>query len=246
MKKKFDNANPVALITGGGKRLGREIAFALAQSGFDVVINYFKSERSAKSIINDLRSCGNSAVALKADITKPTDVKKMVSSVIQKYKRIDLLVNNTAVFYEGTLNTTTEDLWDKTIDINLKGAFFTAKEVSKYMIRQKSGQIINISSIGGIKPFKNHIPYSVSKAGLIMLTKCLAKALAPHVLVNSISPGTINFLEDKVTAKIKNEKTLLKKYADAKDITDLVVFFATRNKHITGQIVAVNGGSSII
>jgi NAD(P)-dependent dehydrogenase (short-subunit alcohol dehydrogenase family) len=246
MKKKFDNANPVALITGGGKRLGREIAFALAQSGFDVVINYFKSERSAKSTINDLRSCGNSAVALKADITKPTDVKKMVSSVIQKYKRIDLLVNNAAVFYEGTLNTTTEDLWDKTIDINLKGAFFCAKEISRYMIRQKSGQIINISSIGGIRPFKNHIPYSVSKAGLIMLTKCLAKALAPHVLVNSISPGTINFREDKVTAKIKNEKTLLKKYADSKDITDLVVFFATRNKHITGQIVAVDGGSSII
>jgi NAD(P)-dependent dehydrogenase (short-subunit alcohol dehydrogenase family) len=115
------------------------------------------------------------------------------------------------------------------------------------MLKQGGGQIINIASLGGVKPFIYYIPYSVSKAGVIMMTKCLAKALAPNILVNAIAPGTIKFEKsEKSSMKMRQEKNLLNKYASAQDITDLVVFLATKNKHITGQTFVVDGGSSIL
>jgi NAD(P)-dependent dehydrogenase (short-subunit alcohol dehydrogenase family) len=143
--------------------------------------------------------------------------------------------------------STTEKSWDETLDINLKGTFYASQAVAKYMLKQGGGKIINIGSLGGIKPFVYYIPYSISKAGVIMLTKCLAKSLAPNILVNSIAPGTIQF-ENTVRRKrnLKREKNLLNKFASPRDITDLIVFLATKNRHITGQTLIIDGGSSIM
>lgn len=247
MRKKISNNTPVALITGGGKRLGKEIAIELANNGFIVVINYNQSEDNARKTVNELNKSGKSADAIKADVTKQSDVKRLVATVIKKYKRIDLLVNNAGVIKDGAIHSTTEKSWNKVIDTNLKGTFFTSQSAAKHMVKQGGGQIINIASLGGVKPFVYYIPYSVSKAGVIMMTKCLAKALAPNILVNAIAPGTIIFEErEKNKIKMWRENNLLNKYATAKDITDLVVFLATKNKHITGQTFVVDGGSSIL
>ncbi len=237
----------VALITGGATRLGKAISMALAHNGFEVVINFNNSKKEAADVVNNIRvTTARKALAIKADVSKKNQVSRMVKTAIEEFGQIDLLVNNAAVFIPSTLAKTSENIWDLTIDTNLKGAFFCSQAVAKHMIRRKKGQIINISSLGGIKPFAEHISYSVSKAGLIMLTKCLAKALAPHILVNSIAPGTITFPNDKMVLKNKNEKTLLNHYAAANDITDLVVFFVKCNKQITGRVISVDGGSSII
>jgi 3-oxoacyl-[acyl-carrier protein] reductase len=247
MRKESDNRTRVALITGGGKRLGKEIAIELANNGFIVIINYNQSEDNARNSVNELNKSGKSAIAIKADITKQSDVKRLVTTVIKKNKRIDLLVNNAGVIKDGGIHSTTEKSWNEVIDTNLKGTFFISQRVSKHMLGQGGGQIINIASLGGVKPFVYYIPYSVSKAGVIMMTKCLAKALAPNILVNAIAPGTIKFdKREKNNIKMRREKNLLNKYATAKDITDLVVFLATKNKHITGQTFVVDGGSSIL
>jgi 3-oxoacyl-[acyl-carrier protein] reductase len=247
MKNKLDNTNRIAVITGGGKHLGKEIAIGLANNGFLVVIDYYQSKDNAGKTVNELNKSGKSAVAIKADITKQADLKRLFKTVINKYKRIDLLVNNAGVIKDGAINSTTEKSWNEVIDTNLKGTFFASQSVAKHMLKQGGGQIINIASLGGVKPFIYYIPYSVSKAGVIMMTKCLAKALAPNILVNAIAPGTIKFEKsEKSSMKMRQEKNLLNKYASAQDITDLVVFLATKNKHITGQTFVVDGGSSIL
>lgn len=247
MRKELDKTTRVALITGGGKRLGKEIAIELANNGFVVIINCNQSEDNARKTVNELNKSGKSAIAIKADITKQSDVKRLVTTAIKKYKRIDLLVNNAGVIKDGTIRSTTEKSWNKVIDTNLKGTFFTSQSVAKHMFKQGGGQIINIASLGGVKPFVYYIPYSVSKAGVIMMTNCFAKALAPNILVNAIAPGTIKYKHrENRNNKMRQEKNLLKKYASAKDITDLVVFLATKNKHITGHTFVVDGGSSIL
>ncbi len=234
----------VALITGGGKRLGKRIALELAGNGFDVIVNYKTSKKeAAKTVKEIIKFTGKRAISVKADVTKPLQVRDMIKKSLEIFGHIDLLVNNSAVFYPGTLKNTSEKIWDATIDTNLKGTFLCSQEVSKHMLKRKAGQIINIASLGGIKPFAKHIPYSVSKAGVIMLTKCLAKSLAPHIMVNAIAPGTIN-LEGEYFQK--EESIPLKNFAESADITDMIIFLALKNKHITGQVISIDGGYSIV
>jgi NAD(P)-dependent dehydrogenase (short-subunit alcohol dehydrogenase family) len=234
----------VALITGSGKRLGREIALALSGNGYNVVVNYLKSSKEAKDLVKEISKGGSSAISIKADVTKSSEVKRLYKQVIGKYGRVDVLINNAAIFEKTSMGFLNEKKWQKTIDTNLKSCFLCSMEAFKYMKKQKTGRIINISSIGGYRPFKNYLPYCVSKAGVIMLTECLAKEMAPDIIVNGIAPGMIQFSEEskKLNEILNIEKIPLKRYGKPKDLTDLILFLINSGSYITGQTVIVDGG----
>jgi len=244
-----DMDRKVALITGSGRRLGRQIAIALAEAGFDIVINYNQSRDEAVKTLAKVKQMGREAIMIKADITKSAQVRRMVEKAIEKFGQIDVLVNNAAIFPKPVkFWEISDELWDYVIDTNLKGQFLCSREVVKFMLERRKGKIINIASLGGLQVWTEHIAYNVAKAGLIMLTKAMAKALAPYINVNAIAPGTI-IIPGEESGEIKHipeHKIPLKRYGKPSDITELVVFLATRGDYITGQVIFVDGGRSIL
>ena len=239
--------NPVAIVTGAGRRLGKHIALALASNGYDVVVNYNNSRKGAERAVKNIEEIGQKVTPLKADVSRKGEVDRMVKRTWQIFGRVDLLINNAAVFIECKIPNISEKQWDTTIDINLKGVFLCSQAVIPYFLKQKFGDIINIASLGGIQAWKEHLPYSVSKAGVIMLTKCLAKTLGPNHRVNAIAPGTIFLKGEKVvkTKHIPAEKIPLKKYGIPSDITDAVLYLSTKAPYMTGQVLVIDGGRSI-
>jgi NAD(P)-dependent dehydrogenase (short-subunit alcohol dehydrogenase family) len=237
----------VALVTGAGRRIGREIALTLGRAGACVIVNYNHSRSEAQATVAEIKACGADAVALQADVARPAQVRRMFGAVERRFGRLDLLVNNAGVFFPVKWDQLTEKHWDQILSVNLKGPFFCAQEAAKLMQRRKRGQIINISSLGGIQAWPDYIHYCSSKAGLIMLTRCMAKALAPGIRVNSIAPGTILFPEEKRTRMIESviRSTPLKKAGCGKDIARMVLHLACHGDFITGQIFPVDGGKSI-
>lgn len=238
-------SNKVAIVTGGSRGIGAEIVKKLAQNGYNVVLNYNKSETEAKTIENNFKN----VYSYKADISNYYEVKALVDFTINKFKRIDLLVNNAGIDLVKTINDTKIEEFDNILKVNLYSAFYTSKEVSKYMINKKSGKIINISSIWGIIGASCEMAYSVSKAGLDAMTKSLAKELGPsNIQVNSIAPGIIDtdmnkFLTEEEKKKII-EEIPLEHIGNVEDIADSVLFLANA-EYITGQIIQVNGGWNI-
>lgn len=237
----------VALVTGAAVRLGRTIALTLAREGAGVVVNYNTSQKQADQVVKEITRLKSKAIAIKADISRAEDVHRLVDRAVREFQRIDLLINNAGIFVRAPLKELTEEIWDRTLNTNLKGPFLVSQKVAEVMLPQKSGKIINVSSLGGIRAWPSYMHYCASKAGVIMLTKCLALALAPYIQVNSIAPGTGFFPEDftdkqreKIIAKIP-----LKKLGSAQEIADLVVFLATNSEFITGQTFVVDGGRSI-
>ena len=246
MKRHYIN-NKVAIVTGAGKRLGRQIAIGLAKNGFVVVVNFFHSKSGASKTCSLISDIGGEAFPYRADVTNRQQVLAMVKKVYSSYGTIDLLVNNSAIFVEQKFTSISEKIWDTTLDINLKSVFLCSQTVAPYMLKRSHGRIINIASVGGIQAWQNHIPYSVSKAGVIMLTKCMAKALSPHVMVNTIAPGTIIIPgeEDPKQKHIQISRIPLQRYGQPDDITAAVNFLATTSSYMTGQILAIDGGRSI-
>lgn len=237
--------NKVVIITGGAKRLGKSIAIDLAKDGFDIVINYLNSKDDAIKTQTEINQIGKQCLTICADITKEKEIKKLISIVLKKFGKIDLLVNNAGIFQQKNIFETTEKNWEKTFDINLKSAFLLSKEIGKVFIQQKKGQIINIASLGGIMVWKNYFSYSISKSALIHLTKILALELSPFIQVNAIAPGIIIFNEqEKKLYKHLLNTIPQKKFATPNDISSLVVYLSKFN-HITGQIIAVDGGKSL-
>jgi 3-oxoacyl-[acyl-carrier protein] reductase len=237
-----------ALVTGGGRRLGREISLALAKAGYDIMVNYFQSEGAAQKTASEIKALGRKAFTYGADVSNSDQVHGMIKKTLDHFGSIDLLVNNAAIFSQIPFEKLTEAVWDKTVDTNLKGTFLCAREVGGHMMHRRSGAIINIASLGGIQPWADEIPYSVSKAGVIMLTKCLAKGLAPYVRVNAIAPGFIDMPDpilEKVVPLPPLTKIPLKRYGKPEEISDLVVYLATKGDYITGQVLSVDGGKSL-
>lgn len=230
----------MVLITGASKRLGKTIATTLAQHGFNTAIHYNKSKAEATSLVYDLNANYDvDAKAFKADLRKLKNIKDLINKIYKHYNRLDILINNAAIFLNSHFSEITEKMWDDTINTNLKSVFFLSKYASEKMLMNKEGIIINIASLGGLRPFLKSIPYSVSKAGVIMLTKCLAKTLAPDIRVNAIAPGTIDFGFEKINA----EKKLLKGYTEDIEIARLVLHLINDYKHLTGQCIAIESGS---
>lgn len=237
----------IAIVTGAGKRLGQQIAIELGRNGYTVVVNYNTSKTGAQKTIDIIRKSGSQAISIQADVSKRVEVKKMINKILSAYGRIDLLVNNASVFIDGMYNQITERSWEQTIGVNLTGTFLCSQMVAPVMLEQKKGNIINIASLGGIQSWSKHIPYSVSKAGVIMLTKCMAKALAPYVCVNAIAPGTVLMQggRKESISQLNRSKIPLRRFAVSNDINEVVLFLANNSKYITGQVISVDGGVSI-
>lgn len=237
----------VALVTGAGRRIGREIALTLGRAGASVVVNYNHSRSEAQATVQEIRENGVEAVALRADVARPAQVQRMFRLVEERFGQLDVLVNNAAIFFPAQWDQLTERHWDQILAVNLKGPFFCAQAAAKIMRRRRRGQIVNISSLGGLKAWPDYMHYCSSKAGLIMLTRCLAKALAPDIRVNSVAPGTILFPGEKKNRMTESviRSTPLKKAGRAEDIAQMVLYLACHADFITGQIFPVDGGKSI-
>jgi NAD(P)-dependent dehydrogenase (short-subunit alcohol dehydrogenase family) len=237
-------ARQVALVTGAAKRIGRSIALRLAKEGADVVVNYAKSKAEAEELASEIQSLGRRAIALQADVSRRADVQRMFAAVDKEFGRLDILVNNAGVFFEAKFEELTDEEWDRIMNANLKSQFLCAQAAAPVMKRQGLGRIINLSSLGGILPWPAYTHYCVSKAGVIMLTRCLARALAPEVLVNSVAPGTIQFAAEAPDQDYI-KRVPLHRTGTGDDIADAVMYFATAD-FITGQVIAVDGGRMLV
>ncbi len=230
----------VALVTGGAKRIGRSIVLRLAADGAAVVVNYAHSRAEAEDLVSQLTARGGRATAWRADVSRQAEVREMFGAVEKEFGRLDLLVNNAGVFFRAKLAELSEEEWDKVQGINLKGQFFCAQAAAELMKRQGHGRIVNISSIGGLLAWPSYMHYCVSKAGVIMLTRCLARALAPEIMVNSVAPGTIQFPGEPLKEE-RARMTPLGRNGTGEDVASAVAFLA-QAEFITGQVLVVDGG----
>jgi pteridine reductase len=231
----------VALVTGSAKRLGRAVAVSLAQEGADVVIHHRSSSSEAEAAALKIQKLGRRAVALQANLTQIDEIGCLFQNAAHEFGRLDILVNCAANFLPGSLISTTEKVWDAALDTNLKAQFFCAQAAAP-LLRRTKGVILNFADIGGFLGWKGYIPHSVSKAGVIMLTRCLAKELAPDVRVNAIAPGTISMPGDPPEWESDYIKLApLQKTGTPADITSAVSFLV-HSRFITGQVLVVDGG----
>lgn len=241
------NGRKVALITGSGRRLGRQSALALAKDGWDIVVNYAHSMKEAAYTLEEIEKLDVEVISVRADIRHSKQVDKMFRQAVKHFGRLDLLVNNAAIFPPAKkFIEISDELWDYVISTNLTGQFYCARAAAK-MMEKRGGKIINFASLGGFQVWQEHIAYNVAKAGVIMLTKALSKALAPKITVNAIAPGTIIIPGEESTGirHVEEKKIPLKRYGVAEDITSAVLYLAHAD-YVTGQILAVDGGRSVL
>lgn len=235
----------VALVTGAAKRIGRSIALRLAREGADVIVNYKSSKSDADEVVSQIAKMGRKAVAAQADVAKRADVNRMFAAVEKEFGRLDLLVNNAGMFFSAKFEELTEEQWDRILDTNLKSQFLCAQAAAPLLRRTGNGRIINFASLGGLLAWPAYTHYCVSKAGVIMLTRCLARALAPEITVNAVAPGTISFAGDAPEiAEDFIRRAPLRRTGTAGDIDDAVVFLA-QSAFITGQVIVVDGGRTL-
>lgn len=237
----------VVLITGGARRLGRAIAMALAQRGAHIVCSYHRSAGEAATTVKTLERCGASAAAMQADLTQAAEIQRLMDRIHRRYGRLDVLVNNAANFDRTPFERLTERDWDRALDTNVKGPFLCSLYASRLMRRQREGKIINLADWAGVRPYRDYLPYCVSKAGVIGLTKALAKELAPHIQVNAIAPGPIlppEGMTRQARARIA-ARPLLKRWGTPKDIANAVIFLIEGTDFMTGSVIFVDGGQLI-
>ncbi len=238
-------AGKVALVTGAAKRIGRSVALRLASEGADVVVNYRTSKGEADEVAPQITARGRRAAAVPADVAKREDVIAMFATVEKEFGRLDILVNNAGMFFPAKFEELTEEQWDRILDTNLKSQFLCSQAAAPMLRRSGHGRIVNFASLGGLLAWPAYTHYCVSKAGVIMLTRCLARALAPEITVNAIAPGTISFAGDAPElAEDFILRTPLHRTGTAKDIDDAVVFLA-QSGFVTGQVIVVDGGRTL-
>jgi NAD(P)-dependent dehydrogenase (short-subunit alcohol dehydrogenase family) len=236
-------AGKAALITGGARRLGRAIALALAEAGADVAITFRNSAQEAQHTVIDAGSFGGRVVALRCDITEETSVRSAVKETAKELGGLDILVNNAANYETAEFDQITLKQWDAIFASNTRGPFLVSREALKHL-RERKGRIINMGSLGGLRPWASHAHYCSSKAAVHMLTKVMAKALAPDVMVNCVAPGMIDLGEKAAAAFMKKmaRQTPMRRNGRGEEVAAAVLFFATAPRFITGQILAVDGG----
>jgi NAD(P)-dependent dehydrogenase (short-subunit alcohol dehydrogenase family) len=231
-----------ALITGGARRIGREIALALARAGADVVITYLTSAAEAAQTARDIESLGSRALAVECDVRSEASVRGAIAAAIDCFGRLDVVVNNAAVFESASLERISLDQWDAVFETNARGPFLVAREALP-ALRAVHGRIVNIGSLGGIHAWAGHGHYCASKAALHMLTQAMAKAFAPEVSVNCVAPGWIELDGGSASETARfAARTPMKRNGTAEDVAQAVLFFAAGPSFVTGQILAVDGG----
>ena len=231
------------LITGGAKRLGRATALVLAKAGADVAITFMNSAREAQHTVIDLTSFGVRALAVRCDETDQKSVRNAVKEVVKELGGIDVLINNAANYETVEFEKLSLKQWDAIFASNTRGPFLVTQEALKHL-RERKGRIINMGSLGGLRPWPTHAHYCSSKAAVHMLTKVMAKAFAPDVAVNCVAPGMIDLGEKAAAAFMKNmaKQTPMKRNGTGEEVAAAVMFFAAAPKFITGQILTVDGG----
>jgi pteridine reductase len=237
-----------ALITGAGKRIGAVIARTLHGAGANVAIHYFSSSKQADNLADELNAeRAGSAITLQADLRSIDAIDALVSAMVSRTGRLDLLINNASTFYPTPLGTVTEEQWDDLINANLKAPLFLSQAALPHL-REARGVIINIVDVHSTRPLRDHVIYGPAKAGLAMLTRSLAKDLGPDIRVNGVSPGAILWPEEGLPEKIQTSiirEIALKRVGAPEDIASAVLYLARDATYVTGQILAVDGGRSI-
>jgi pteridine reductase len=234
----------VALVTGSGKRLGRAIALHLAQQGADVVVHFHQSEADAREVASEIAKLGRRALCLQADLAQKSDIDRLIGETGNKFGRLDILVNNASNFLHTEFASTTEETWDSALDVNLKAPFFCA-QAGAPLLKKNLGNIINLSDVGGLLSWTGYIPHCVSKAGIIMLTRALAKELAPEIRVNAIAPGTISMPGDSPDlAADYIKRAPLHRTGNTADVA-AAVSFLVKSPFVTGQVLVLDGGRTL-
>jgi pteridine reductase len=240
-------AEKVALVTGGARRIGAEIVRKLHQAGMNIVLHYNASEIAAGELCDQLnKKRPHSALAIRGDLQEPESEKALVEKAVKVWKRLDVLVNNASRFYRTSFGKVTDYAWNDLLNSNLKAPFFLAQAAAPY-IAENQGSIVNIADMRAERPLRDYSVYCISKTGLIMMTKALAKELGPLVRVNAVSPGAIlwpegeNVLSESDKQKIIDH-TMLQRPGDPVDVANAVLFFVRDADYITGQVLVVDGG----
>lgn len=241
----------VALVTGAGRGIGRAIAVALAKKGAFVIVNYNGSEQRAGETVEEIYVAGSRGIAYKCDVADYTACGEMIAALVKEYGHIDILVNNAGITRDNLLVKMSEEDFDRVVDVNLKGCFNTMKYLSRQFLKQRSGKIINITSVAGIVGNPGQANYCASKAGVIGLTKSAARELGSRgITVNAVAPGLIETeMTEKLTESAKEAlqgQILLKRIGQAEDVAETVVFLASKAAdYITGQVINVDGGMAL-
>ncbi len=234
----------VALVTGAAKRLGRAIALHLAAEGADVIVHYHESRDEAEEVVAEIKKLGRRAISLPANLQKKSDIEQLFNAAAKEFGRLDILVNNASNFLHTEFATTTEETWDASLDVNLKAPFFCSQAAAP-LLKQNRGVIINLSDVAGLLGWTGYIPHCISKAGIIMLTRALAKELAPEVRVNAIAPGTITMPGDARELETDYIKRApLRRTGTTADVATAVSFLVN-SPFITGQIIVLDGGRTL-
>ena len=238
-----DLKGKTALVTGGARRIGREIALALAEAGADVAITFLRSKREARQTEQEIRRRGVRGLALACDVRQESDVRQAVKKAVREFGGLDLLVNNAASYETVEFEKITVRQWDEMFATNARGPFLVSQAALK-TLRQRRGRIVHLGSLGGLRPWATHAHYCASKAALTMLTKVMAKALAPEVAVNCVAPGMIDLVDGRDAAFLQRiaGKTPMQRNGTAAEVVRAVMFFATAPQFITGQVLVVDGG----
>lgn len=231
----------VVLITGAARRIGREIALAAARAGAQVALTYRESENEASRTMEAIAALDRDAVSIRCDLVDETGVREAVREVVAEFGGLDILVNNAGSYETANFEELTAERWDAMFAINVRGPFLMSREAAPEL-RKRRGRIVNIGSLGGIRPWATHSHYCCSKAALHMLTKTTAKALAPDVSVNCVAPGMIVTGTPGAANEYFAKKTPMQRNGRASEIADAVLYFATATQFITGQILVVDGG----
>lgn len=240
-----------ALVTGGSRGIGKSIALALAKEGANVIINYSSNPATAEAVIQEIEALGVKGLAVKGNVADQEEVKQMLEKIEEAFDGVDILVNNAGITKDNLFIRMKEEEWDQVMDVNLKGVFLCTKAVTRKMIKQKFGKIINISSVVGVMGNPGQANYCASKAGVIGFTKSIAKELAgKNICVNAIAPGFIDTDMTSVLSDTVKDEMLkhipLKRYGKPEDIANLVVFLSSDDSnYITGQVIQVDGGMAM-
>ncbi len=236
----------VALVTGGAKRVGKAIVLALARRGCKLVVHYHTAQAEADETVRELLAAGHDAIAVQADITQEADVDRLIETAVTRFGRVDVLVNNAAVFFRTPVDTLTIEEWEQIMEVNLTGTFLCAHKLGLRMREWGWGHIINMADVAGLRPWADYIPYSVSKACVITFTQGLAMELAPEVMVNAVVPGPVLFQDDTPEEVRRREidKTLVNRAGTPEEVAEVVVFVA-ESDYSTGSLFHVDGGRSL-
>lgn len=237
----------VILITGAAMRVGRTVALELAKKGANIAFSFYQEDEPWQETVVEIRDLNSECVAIQTEIRRAADVKNLIDKTIEKFGRIDVLINNASVWLKSPFSEISEDEWDLSLDVNLKGPFLASQAVVPHMLKQGQGVILNITDLSAFQTWPGYAHHAASKAGLVALTKSLAVELAPQIRVNAIAPGTVLLPENAPKEKVDwaVEKSLLERVGDPEDVADIAAFLI-ESDFTTGSVYFIDGGRSLV